>query len=56
MVPFFILAIFASGSCGLSQSALLHFLPLRLRSNLAKSSAVGVSMPDSFANASRNAR
>ena len=49
MRPSFILAILASGSVGLSHSALDSFLPLRSRSSRIRSSAVGVSMPLSLA-------
>jgi len=45
----FILAAFALGSVGLFQSAFDSVLPLRLRSNRARSSALGVSIPLSFA-------
>jgi hypothetical protein len=44
-----ILAIFASGSVLLTQSALDNFLPLRARSIRVRSSAEGVSMPLSAA-------
>ena len=51
MRPSFNLAILASGSVGLSQSAFDSFLPLRLRSSRTRSSAVGVSMPLSLGHA-----
>ena len=49
VVPSFILAIRASGSVGLFQSAFDSVLPLRLRSQRARSSALGVSIPLSCA-------
>ncbi len=53
MLPSFIFAIFASGSCGCSQSALLALF-FRFLSTFANSSRVGVSMPLSFASLVRN--
>ena len=46
--PSFILAIFASGSCGWVQSAFEPFF-LRVRSNRANSARVGVERPDASA-------
>ncbi len=51
--PFFILVIRASGSCGCVHSWLDPFLA-RLRSNRASCDRVGVSIPDAFANWSKN--
>src|SRR2546425_64980 len=51
--PSFILVMRASGSCGFTPSWLLAFF-FRWRSNRARSSRVGVSIPDSFAKPFRN--
>ena len=51
--PSFIFVTFASGSCGFVQSLFDVFF-LRFRSSRAKSSRVGVSMPEAFASRVRN--
>jgi hypothetical protein len=53
VLPSFIFVIFASGSLGFVQSSLFP-LPWRSRSSLARSSRVGVLIPDSLASRSRN--
>ena len=51
--PSFIFVTFASGSCGFIQSSFDVFF-FRFRSSRAKSSRVGVSMPEAFASPVRN--
>ena len=54
VLPSFIFATFASGSCGWVQSLFDVFF-FRFRSKRARSAAVGVSMPDACARRVRNA-